>query len=48
MLKLFAKTEDEPVSFCERCGRVCGSACRTDALRERSRLQALAYGWRHV
>jgi hypothetical protein len=48
MLRLFRKTRDVAVSFCERCGQVCGSACRADALRERARLQALAYGWRQA
>ncbi len=48
MLKLFSKTKDAAVSFCERCGQVCGYACRAEVLRERARLQALAYGWRQA
>jgi hypothetical protein len=48
MLKLFSKTKEAAVSFCERCGQVCGSACRAEALRERARLQMLAYGWRQA
>lgn len=48
MLRLFTKTKDVAVSFCERCGQGCSWACRADALRERARLQALAYGWRQA
>ena len=48
MLKLFTKTKDAAVSFCERCGQVCGSAFRADAIRGRARLQMLTYGWRQA
>jgi ferredoxin len=48
MSKLFSKTKDMAISFCERCGQACGSACRADALRERARMQALASGWRQA
>jgi hypothetical protein len=48
MLREFSKTKDAAVSFCERCGQVCGSGCRAEALRERARLQMLAYGWRQA
>lgn len=48
MLKLFTRTKGVAVSFCERCGQVCGSSCRADAIRERALRQTLAYGWRHV
>lgn len=41
---LFNRTKHRIVSFCERCGSVCDSACRADALRERARSQLLAYG----
>ena len=48
MFKLFTKTKDRMVSFCERCGSVCDSVCRAKALREHARQRALAYGWRQV
>jgi hypothetical protein len=48
MSKLFSKTKDVAISFCERCGQVCGSTCRADGLRKRARLQMLAYGWRQA
>ncbi len=48
MLRLFTKTTDAAVSFCERCGQVCGSACRAEAILERARLQMLPYGWRQA
>ena len=48
MFKLFGKTKDRLVSFCERCGSVCDSVCRAKAVREHARQKALAYGWRQV
>ena len=48
MLRRPHKTKERLLSFCERCGAVCGSTCRADAIRERARLQALAYGWRQA
>ena len=48
-MKLFPnKAKAATVSFCERCGEVCNAACRADALRERARLQTIAYGWRQA
>ena len=46
MPKLFTRTRNAVTSFCERCGQVCDTACRADAMRERARTQLLAYGWR--
>lgn len=46
MSKRLTKTREMAVTFCERCGQVCNSTCRADALRERARLQMLSYGWR--
>jgi hypothetical protein len=46
MLKLFEKTKELAVEFCERCSRVCDPGCRAAALRERARTQALQFGGR--
>jgi hypothetical protein len=43
MSKLFSRTQELAVEFCERCSKVCGAGCRRAALRERALLQA----WRH-
>ena len=48
MWRRFSKTNVHVVSFCERCGAVCDSACHIDALRERARRQVFAYGWRQA
>ena len=48
MLKLFRSTRERVVSFCERCGSVCDSVCRADAIREHARQRALAIGWRQA
>jgi hypothetical protein len=39
MRRLFKRTKELAVSFCERCGRVCDAGCRRAALRERTLLQ---------
>jgi hypothetical protein len=34
------------VEFCDRCSEVCDAACRAEAMRERTRMQALQFGVR--
>lgn len=46
MLKLFGRTRELAVEFCERCGAVCDAACRRNALVERARERALLHGMR--
>ena len=46
MPKLFTKTIESRVSFCERCASVCDAACRREALLEHARSRALLYAWR--
>ena len=46
MLRLFKRTKESAVEFCEACSRVCGAGCRRAALRERALLQAWRYGAR--
>lgn len=46
MLKLFRRTKELGVDFCERCSKVCGAGCRRAALRERALMQAWRYGAR--
>jgi hypothetical protein len=46
MSKLFKRTRERVVHFCERCGSVCDSACRADAVRDRAREQAILLGAR--
>jgi len=46
MLRLFKRTKELAVEFCERCSRVCDAGCRRAALRERTLLQAWRYGVR--
>jgi len=46
MLKLFKRTRELAVEFCERCSRVCDASCRRAALRERALLQPWRYGVR--
>lgn len=48
MLGRFRRTRELTVSFCERCGSVCDSACRAEAVREHALRRALAYGWRQA
>jgi hypothetical protein len=43
MLRLFKRTKELTVEFCERCSQVCDAGCRRTALRERTLMQA----WRH-
>lgn len=40
-MKLFKRKEEE-IEFCDRCGSVCDSRCRADALRERNYDRAIA------
>jgi epoxyqueuosine reductase QueG len=46
MLRLFRRTKELAVEFCERCLRVCSTGCRRAAIRERGLLQARRYGAR--
>jgi hypothetical protein len=46
MLKLFRKTKQATVEFCERCAQACTSTCRADALRAQAREKALLYSGR--
>ena len=46
MWKLFTRTKDLAVTFCERCGEVCDAGCRRAALRERTLFQELWLGVR--
>jgi radical SAM protein with 4Fe4S-binding SPASM domain len=46
MLRLFKRTKELAVEFCERCSRVCDGGCRRTALRERALMQAWRYGAR--
>ena len=46
MLKLFKKTKELAIEFCERCGWVCDSTCRRNAIVERARDRALPQGMR--
>lgn len=41
MLRLFRKSNQRLVEFCDRCARVCGAGCRAAAVRERAVMQAL-------
>jgi hypothetical protein len=45
-LKLFRRSKELAVEFCERCARVCDAGCRRAALRERAPFQAWRYGAR--
>ncbi|MDQ3876266.1 MAG: hypothetical protein M3322_12105 [Actinomycetota bacterium] len=46
MLKLFKRTRELAVEFCDRCGSVCDAACRRNAIIERARDRALLQGMR--
>ena len=46
MPKLFAKTREMTVRFCERCSQVCDEGCRRQALRERALLHQAWVGVR--
>jgi hypothetical protein len=48
MLKLFKRTRELTIEFCDRCGSICDATCRRNALLERARDEALlhAYGAR--
>ncbi len=48
MPRVFKKTSTRVVSFCERCGSVCDSVCRAEAIRENVRQRALVSGWRQA
>jgi hypothetical protein len=40
----FSRTKERGVEFCERCGVVCGSACRAFGVRESAVQSALRQG----
>lgn len=46
MLRLFKRTKELAVEFCERCAQVCDAGCRAAALREGARTRALQFGGR--
>jgi hypothetical protein len=46
MLRLFRKSKERLVEFCDRCARVCDGRCRAVAIRERALMQALRVGVR--
>lgn len=48
MLRLFKRMKEQAVDFCDRCGQVCTSACRRNAVLERTRTRALASGTRFL
>lgn len=46
MLKLFRKSKELAVAFCDRCARICEARCRAAVIRERALMQALRLGVR--
>lgn len=46
MLRLFERTRERAVEFCDRCGSVCTAACRQDAILARAREKLMVYGGR--
>lgn len=46
MRRLFTRTKEVAVTFCERCAELCEEGCRRAALRERALLQQLWLGVR--
>ena len=44
----FFRTDKTTIEFCERCGNVCDSRCRAEAIRSQAADQALRYGWRQA
>lgn len=46
MFRLFKRTRELAVEFCERCSSVCTAADRREAFLARSREKAIAYGGR--
>jgi len=46
MRRLFERTKEVAVSFCERCAEVCDEGCRRAALHEPALLQQLWLGVR--
>lgn len=36
MLKLFKRKKERVVDFCDRCGAVCDSSCRANAIYDRA------------
>ena len=46
VFRLFKRTKERVVEFCDRCARVCDAGCRAAALREQARMQALRFGGR--
>jgi hypothetical protein len=40
-MKLFNRGKPESVEFCDRCGSVCDSSCRSSAVRQRNLDRAL-------
>ena len=46
MLKRLKRTRERAVDFCERCGSVCDSTCRRNAVVERERERAFLHRMR--
>jgi hypothetical protein len=46
MLRLFTKTTELAVEFCDRCSSVCTAADRREALLSEARAKALVFGGR--
>jgi hypothetical protein len=46
MLRLFGKSKERLVEFCDRCARVCDPGCRAAAIRQGARKRALRLGVR--
>jgi radical SAM protein with 4Fe4S-binding SPASM domain len=46
ILRLFRKSKERLVDFCDRCARVCDGGCRAAAIRERALMRALRLGVR--
>ena len=35
--------KESEITFCESCGDVCGSACRSEALLDRAKVRSISY-----
>jgi hypothetical protein len=46
VMRLFTRTKEFAVEFCERCSRVCDAGCRRVGLREEAFLKAWRFGVR--
>jgi hypothetical protein len=46
MFKIFRRTRELAVGFCDRCSSVCDAACRHSAIVERAQERMLLIGMR--